>query len=323
MGGEVRTNAVGIGTINRVKRNPRQGQAYNASTQTQSSKGMPGTVHTYRGGRKVFVRSRNLVGTVGKVTPGLASAGTGQHPQYDATPAPVAGPPPVAPPAPTAQDPTAVDPNSFKDSEYLAWQAQDAFERNQAHAQYNAEDANDQTARGEAIRRLMQRRPDDLNQADVSANKSGLFYSGMLGKARGDIEADYTRQQGDIHGEYDARKSARDAARAALEQGYTIEEAAQLAAAADRKVGRDLEAADSKSLAREPEIPAPQPGNPPAVGTARPQSGVRAPGGFNPAKLNRQIQARGMERDERARQRRKQQQALARARAQARRRPSR
>lgn len=260
--------AVGVGKLNRVRRNPRVGQSFSGSLQTQSSRGLPGTVHTYSGGRKIFVRPPK-VGTVkplaGGLRQGTAAPLTGQHPQYDSTPAP-AGPPPPAPAMPTAAVPQG-GPESFMDAEYLAWRAQKQFEDNQQRATWDAEDKGDESSRGEAIRRLMQRRPEDLQRADVTHNKAGLFYSGMLGKERGQIEGDYVRQQADTNSDYDARRNARDAARQALEQGYTIEEAAQLAAAADRKTGRDLEAADARALVSE-DPAAVDAGPTPAAGTA-------------------------------------------------------
>lgn len=291
--------AVGVGKLNRVRRNPRVGQSFSGSLQTKNSRGQAGTVHTYANGRKVFVRPRRLTSTVKPLAGGLnrpapAAPLTGQHPQYDATPAP-AGPPPPAPPIPTVAQPQG-GPEQFMDAEYLAWKAQAEFDRNQQRAAWDAEDKGDESSRAEAIRRMMQRRPEDLQRADVTHNKAGLFYSGILGKERGSIEADYVRQQADTNADYDSRRLARDAARQALEQGATLEEAAQLAAAADRKVQRDLEAADARALVREdPEAVASGPT--PAAGTATlPRTAVVPPrhssgGGHNKTPKARSLAA--------------------------------
>jgi hypothetical protein len=168
----------------------------------------------------------------------------GQNVQTPAAPtatpaaaAPAATPPPQMPPVPVA------------DSDYYSWLAQRQGEVNQQQIQYDAEDKNDLAARNEALRRMAQQRPEDLTQANRNYNRQGLFYSGALGKARGDIEADYVRQEGDTTAAYQRAHDAREAARQALLSGFSLEQAAQMAAAADRQAQRDADAASMGALA--------------------------------------------------------------------------
>lgn len=225
--------------------------------------------------------------------------------------APAAPPAPAAPAtgqvaAPPAQALPATGPvQAYRDSDYLTWRAGADRDIAQQRGQLDNEETSDNVARAEAIRRMMTQRPEDLHAADVGANKSGLFYSGQLGKQRGQIEADYVRRQADTNAEYDQRKAARDVARRALEAGYTAEDAAQMAAAADRAVGRDSDYATLNAL------------------TSNADPAVARPAGVAPAAAARPrptgAEAAAAAARDRARAQRERAVALARARARARR----
>jgi hypothetical protein len=138
---------------------------------------------------------------------------------------------------------------SVEDPTFLAWQAQRENQINQTRAGYDATDRAEALARQEALRRLGTQRPTQVRQTNESFNRAGLFYSGQLGRAQDENTANFTQQTGDINARYDASAEARRAARAALDQGYPLEVAAQMAAAADRKITADTAAADQGVLA--------------------------------------------------------------------------
>jgi hypothetical protein len=166
-----------------------------------------------------------------------------------------------APPAPQ------MPPVPVADSEYYGWLAQRQGEVNQQQIAWDAEDQNDVAARNEALRRMAQQRPEDLLTANRNFNRQGLFYSGALGKQRGDIEADYVRQESDTRSSYQRAHDAREAARQALLSGFSLEQAAQMAAAADRQAQRDADSAAMGGLAG------------PADPTSAPATGQPGPSG--------------------------------------------
>jgi hypothetical protein len=142
------------------------------------------------------------------------------------------------------------------DAQYLAEAAQRQFDRIQAMNALTSQAGSDQNDTSEAIRRLLAGAPEQRQTIKQNANRQGLFYSGQLGKQLNSYEADLTQRQGDIQLDFDARERARAAARAALEQGAPLEEAAGLAEAAARQVQRDTDAAAVNALAPPPAAPA-------------------------------------------------------------------
>jgi hypothetical protein len=179
-----------------------------------------------------------LVGAYQKANPGV--------------PLPNTTVPPAAQPSSTAAVPPAVVKPSVQDPTFLAWQAGKQFEMTQTKQGYDAADRADTLARAEALRRLGAQRPAQVRQTNESFNRAGLFYSGQLGRAQDENTAGYTQQQGDIGAKFDAAAEARRAARAALDQGYPLEVAAQMAAAADRRIAADTQLADAGALAPTP-----------------------------------------------------------------------
>jgi hypothetical protein len=151
-----------------------------------------------------------------------------------AAPAPAPGPQQQAV-ADYQQAPAAYAP----DAQYYAEQAQRLFQKNQQLASFDTAHTRDTTQLNEALRQMREQQPLDQGKAQVGANKAGLFYSTALGNQLGSIAKTYAQRQ------------ARAAARAALEQGYTLDDAAAQAAAADRQIGRDTSAADAGALVAE------------------------------------------------------------------------
>lgn len=158
---------------------------------------------------------------------------------------------------PTGATPPGAPAQVIPDAQYLAELAQKQFERTTATNALNSQTDDDKTTTAEAIRRLLQRVPEERQQISQTANRQGLFYSGQLGKRLGDYQAEVTRQEGDFTGDLGRREAAREAARQAIAAGRPIEEAALLAAAADRQIGRDQDAAAAGTLVAAPPIAAP------------------------------------------------------------------
>jgi hypothetical protein len=168
-------------------------------------------------------------------------------------PAPAPGAPPAASPPGQPQENHAT---FAPDAEYLAAAAQRQFERTQAIQGLTSQSSTDKSDTAEAIRRLTSAAPEQRQGIKQGANKAGLFYSGQLGKQLGNFEADLTQRQGDINLDMQRREDARAAARAAIEQGAPLEEAAALAESAGRQVQRDATAADNNMLVPPPAAPA-------------------------------------------------------------------
>lgn len=182
-------------------------------------------------------------------------------PKAPIAPQPVAARPVAAAPAqvqPLAPPAAPMAPKSdWHDSGYFSDVAGAAKDRDAGLAQIGLDQSYDQSDYDTAIRGILKRKPDDLQAADESFNKSGLFYSGHLGKARGQIEEQATEAQTAQTTAFQRRSASREAARKALESGYSQAEAAAAAAAVDRAGSRDEEYASTDSLVLNPGSPEP------------------------------------------------------------------
>lgn len=138
----------------------------------------------------------------------------------------------AAPAAPVAPDP--------RDSTYWQNLAKLQFTRNQQQAQLTQEQAYADTDFAEAVRRRLGQKVEDVQNIRQGANREGLFYSGQLGKRQGDYEVDFQRREADAQTAYTRANAAREAARQALAEGYSLDEAAAMAEAVDRQSARDL-----------------------------------------------------------------------------------
>lgn len=161
---------------------------------------------------------------------------------------PAVGQPPMAGPGGGGRKPAQFVP----DATYLAQAAQQQFQRTSALNRISEESQTGRQSRDEAVRRVLEGLPQALQQTNQEYNKAGLFYSGQLGKARGEIETAIGRQRADIQNAFAAEERARQVERAAIQQGEPLETAALRAAAVERALTRDAEAASQNQLARNP-----------------------------------------------------------------------
>jgi hypothetical protein len=141
------------------------------------------------------------------------------------------------------------DPGPFQpDSIYFAAAAQNQFKAGQSRNELDQQSAYAKTDFDEALRRMLEKQPRDVQAAREAANKAGLLYSGTLGRQEGDINTGYLRQQADMRQQFDRSEAAREVARRAIESGLSLDDAAQLAAAVDRQTARDTAKADAGML---------------------------------------------------------------------------
>jgi hypothetical protein len=154
-------------------------------------------------------------------------------------------PSPNPPPTPAG----GADPGPFQpDSIYFAAAAQNQFKAGQSRNELDQQSAYAKTDFDEALRRMLEKQPRDVQAAREAANKAGLFYSGYEGRQEGDINTSYLRQQADMRQQFDRSEAAREVARRAIESGLSLDDAAQLAAAVDRQTTRDTAKADAGML---------------------------------------------------------------------------
>jgi len=158
----------------------------------------------------------------------------------------------LAPSGPTAQ-PGVLTP----DSEYFTGAAQRQFNLTNDLAANDRQGTELAAARDEALRRLADQQPKDEGAQRVSANKAGLLHSTTLGNAMSDLAQAYVRQRSDVQSTYDREEGARVAARKALEAGAPLEDAAAMAEAAGRQIGRDSTAAAGGTLVPNPAMKSP------------------------------------------------------------------
>lgn len=161
--------------------------------------------------------------------------------------------------APQAGAPARTTAQFIPDAQYLAEAAQSQFNRQTNLDQLTAQDEAERNQTQEAIRRLMDTAGQQRQTTTQTAAKQGLFYSGQLGKRLGDLEAQVARQRGDVQSAYDTNARAREAARQAILSGAPLDEAAARAAAIERQVGRDTEAANARQLVPTVVKPKPKP----------------------------------------------------------------
>lgn len=227
-----------------------------------------GVYHVYPNGRRVFVPNRPM--TAGKPPTGTPSPMAGVSlPKMTPTATPTLGAPaaPSAPAAAPGASAPAAAPGAnpyAPDSTYYATDAKLNFDAQQGLNNLNQQSAYDKTDLTEALRRLLEQQPKDVQNAREAANRQGLLYSGHLGQQVGDINTGYVRSQSDQQQGYDRREAARAAARHAIEAGLPIDEAAALAASVDRSTVRDTGLADAGALpAVTPLAPTPAAAAPP------------------------------------------------------------
>lgn len=134
------------------------------------------------------------------------------------------------------------------DAQYLADAALRAFNRRQKLSELDTQSSQGRQDLQTMIRRLGEQRVKAVQSTRQGANKQGLFYSGQLGKQLGDVNKSYAQQQGDARQQFNRDEAARQAARTAIEAGAPLEEASAAAAATDRQIQRDQDAASANGL---------------------------------------------------------------------------
>lgn len=179
-----------------------------------------GAWHVYPNGRRVFVKARGSTGAV--QTPGAPATG-GQDQGGTLTP----------------------------DSQYFQWDAAALAKKQTDLAENDQQGTTNQASLQTTLRKLREQQPVDESNQTSASNRQGLFYSTNLGNKLGDIAKTYVDRQGQAQSSYDQSERARLAARAAIEAGYGVDQAAQYASAADRQIGRDQTAADAGALVAE------------------------------------------------------------------------
>jgi hypothetical protein len=194
----------------------------------------------------------------GYAQPKVASAAPAPVVAVPAAGAPAAVAAPGQPQAPLAPD-----------AQYFGDRAQREFQAAQQRAGLDQQQSYDQTDLAEALRRMALKQPQDEQATKEAANSQGLLFSGHLGKQLGDLSVNYERQRSDQQLAFDRRQSAREAARAAIDQGLPIQDAIALAASADRQIARDQQAAGANALApNDPTAAAAAAGGPAAAAKA-------------------------------------------------------
>jgi hypothetical protein len=178
-----------------------------------------GAWHIYPNGRRVFVKARGATGVA--TTPGTPGG-----------PADSGG-------------------TLTPDSQFFQWDASALAKKQTDLAENDQQGAVNRTTYDTAMRKLREQQPVDESNQTSASNRQGLFYSSNLGNKLGDIAKSYVERRGQTQASFDQSERARQAARAAIEAGYGVDQAAQYAAAADRQISRDQSAADAGALVGE------------------------------------------------------------------------
>ena len=251
-----------------------------------------GSYHVYPDGRKVFVRHSAAVPSYTPPYIHPMSAGEATTPPYihplsgqggTGANASAAAAQPAAPAAPAASG-QAADPSGFTpDSTYLLSQAAKTSALNNSLAANDAQGQTNQATFTEALRRLQAQQPLDEQSQREAANRQGLFYSGYLGSQLGKVATSYAQKRADAQASFQNQENARLAARAALQQGFTVDQAADMAAAVDRETTSDATAAGNDQLTTDPTTGAP------TLSVGRPVSGGSGGTRAQAAKASRSV----------------------------------
>ena len=136
--------------------------------------------------------------------------------------------------APTTATATYANPIDPRDSTYWEEQVRLLSDRDTNLQNLNLQQTYSNTAFQEALGNLARQKPKDILSTQENANRGGRFYSSKTGEDIGQIEQNYFQQQSGLTRTKEQEDNLREIARKAIEQGYTKDEAAALAAAADR-----------------------------------------------------------------------------------------
>lgn len=137
-------------------------------------------------------------------------------------------PKPAAPAAPAAPGAAPATPGAasgdpmakYKDSSYFSAIAQNIAKRTGGLAGLQESDSRLKADNATALQRLARNYAGQRQNLTEGANKSGLFYSGILGKRLGDAETNYTDQRGDINNTMSRQLIDNEAQRKGLLEQY-------------------------------------------------------------------------------------------------------
>lgn len=218
---------------------------------------MPNTTAT-RGPKGPKLPKKN--GPTLRPAPKTAAAPAGQFdvggaPRPLATPAPFMLPPGTVPwaltPAPTAPGKDPSTDSSWQDSGFNSTIANLLSQRDQGRSALVAAGRRAAEDRDRNTSLIGEGRAKAKTATTQSANKSGLFYSGTLGKNLGDVDTDYDRRTTDTNTAYTRGEEDRAAASAGLDSAFNQAQQAAAQQAIDRwiKGAAPTEDANTPSLA--------------------------------------------------------------------------
>jgi hypothetical protein len=159
----------------------------------------------------------------------------------------------------------------FLDSTYFANTAQNQFSAQNQLSDISQQDSYNQTDAFTAKARLDQQEPFAEQGLKENAARQGLIGSTRTNTQVGLQQRDYLQQRGDIDLKAARTHASNQAAMQAIQAGLPIQQAAELAAAADRQTVRDQAAADAGALTQNP-APAAKP-QPAKTKPAKPKRG--------------------------------------------------
>lgn len=93
----------------------------------------------------------------------------------------------------------------------------------------------------EALAQLARQEPRDTQNYREAQNKAGAFFSSRTTEGMGRLAQDYLLKRTQTERSQQHEQSAREIARAAIESGLSLDEAASLAAATERQTQRELD----------------------------------------------------------------------------------
>lgn len=128
-----------------------------------------------------------------------------------------------------------------RDSQYWQDVTRMYFDRTQRESQANTEQTYAQTAYEQALEARTREHPRDILASNINANQMGNLTSSVQQEDLGKLEQDYYTANTDSERQFQQEQAARSIARDAIAQGYTIDEAAELAAAVDRQSQSELD----------------------------------------------------------------------------------
>lgn len=135
-------------------------------------------------------------------------------------------------PAPGVPDP--------RDDQYWRDTSRLYFDRSTQEQQLNVQDTYSRTAYEQALESRARQHPRDTLATNIGANRAGNLTSSVHQQDLGDLEQNYFTDNTDQERQYQQEQSSRNLMRSALQQGYTIDEAAQLAASVERQSQNEL-----------------------------------------------------------------------------------